>query len=263
MKKILIYGMGNVGKNLLFYLSRDKDLEIGIIDRNKERCKAIVLDFLPFETKVIDATVGSLADYELLFVTAGIKDESNRKLYIKDSKEMLDGIFSNVILRGFKGNVIIISNPTDVLSTYAFQNYHNDFKNILSTGTIIDSLRLKALTNKEIKLYGLHGKDCVSYFDEVNEDDLKEALDVGYEIQKLGFNSSFGISLAAKRLMDYLDGKYVESFVASKYNTIYNSSFSHDLVLDEGVVKSVSIDETNPNFLELKKYIEIVIKEVN
>ena len=78
----------------------------------------------------------------------------------------------------------------------------------------------------------------------------------------LGFNSSFGICLAAKKLMLYLDGEYVDSFVASSYNELYNASFSHDLVLIDGVVKSLLIDEKNKNFPKLKEYILKLIKEV-
>ena len=60
-------------------------------------------------------------------------------------------------------------------------------------------------------------------------------IGVGYEIQKLGFNSSYGIVLATYNLMNYLDGNYNDSFVASIYNSKYNASFSHDLVIEDGL----------------------------
>lgn len=263
MRKILIYGLGNVGRNLLFYLSQNEKMEIGIISSDEAKCKAMILDLLPFTNNIKNVSKSDLSSFETLIVTAGIKDESNRLIFIKNSKAMIDNILTDVYKRGFKGNVIIVSNPTDVLSTYAYINHHDNFKNILSTGTLIDSLRLKMISGRDIKLYGLHGKDCVSYFEDVNLDNLNEALDIGYEIQKLGFNSSFGIVLAIYKLMNYLDGDYNDSFIASIYNSKYNASFSHDLVIEDGIVKSLLIDEENKNFIKLKEYINKVIKEVN
>ena len=148
MKKILIYGLGNVGRNLAFYLAFDNEYEIGLISRSESKCRALILDLLPISNNVVDAGSIDLSSYDFLFVTAGISDEKNRVNFIINSKKMINDILLDVKSRGFSGNVIIISNPTDVLATYAYQKYHNDFKNILSTGTIIDSLRLKMIILK-------------------------------------------------------------------------------------------------------------------
>lgn len=262
MSKILIYGMGNVGKNLLSVLVTKGYSDIGICDRNEDKITALLLDFLPYEINLHNANNVDLSSYETLFLTVGSVYKSDRKTFLIDSKKMIDSILEDITKRGFKGNLIIISNPTDVLCSYISIKYKNQFKNIISTGTIIDSMRLKSITKKDVTLFGPHGKGAVNYYDvEIKDEELKKALSIGYDISDLGINSSYGIALAALRLFEILKADEC-TFVACFYNEKLGISFSHLLRIKNGIVESIGLNEEYKNYPLLIDSIQIIKEEL-
>lgn len=262
MEKIAIYGMGNVGKSLLLSLCLKEKAEIGIIDRDPKKNQALLLDFLPFSNKIVDATESNLSDYTFLFLTVGISLNSNRDIFLKQSKKMIDPVIKDIIERGFKGNLIIVSNPTDVLCSYISRNFRKEFKNVLSTGTIIDSMRLRKNEGKYIKLYGPHGPGAIlNNKTFLNKESLDKALEVGCKISEFGFNSSYGICLAALKLYKILTSRFKKAFIASFYNDLFQVAFSHQLILKRGKVYSrpISCDDLNP--IELKDFVQSIEQE--
>lgn len=261
MNKVLIYGMGAVGKNLLLTLCLKEELIIGIYDKNKDVTEATILDFLPFNNTIINATNQTLKDYDDLFLTVGIPYMENRSRFLKESKKMIDCILEDIINRGFKGNLIIISNPTDVLCSYVSEDYMNKFKNIVSTGTIIDTMRLSKITGEKHDLYGPHGHRAILLEDtKVKKEDLVKALDIGYKITNLGVHSAYGICIAAYNLFKTLKSHKNEIFIASFYNKKLKIAFSHKLLLKNGIVSSVELEDFKLQYF--KKSIEVIFKEL-
>ena len=262
MNKILIYGMGNVGRNLLSVLVTKGYKNIGLCDRKENKITALLLDFLPYEINLHNANNVDLSSYETLFLTVGSEYKNDRKTFLIDSKEMIDTILEDIIQKGFKGNLIIISNPTDVLCSYISIKYKNQFKNIISTGTIIDSMRLKSITKKDVMLFGPHGRGAINYFNvDITPERLNQALSIGYDISDLGFNSAYGIVLAALKLFEILNGDNC-IFVACFYNKKEDIAFSHLLKMENGYVKSINLDEENNNYSSLVESISIIKEEL-
>lgn len=261
MNKIIIYGLGQVGANLLFSLSSKRNYQLGIIEKDINRKESVLADILPLKNDIVDLDNKDLSDYETLILCVGINN-NDRTSFLKESVLMIDKIIKEIINHNFKNNLIIISNPVDILTTYISINYSKNFKNIASTGTILDSIRYKALTNNNINLLGPHGKDAIVFKSRnVDTDKLKIALNMGYAISNNGYHSSYGICKACLILLNYLSKEKENSkIILSIYDKKYNIAFSHYVYFKNGKLYPIEIDNS---FYQqnLKQKLDIIQKE--
>ena len=274
MKKIIIIGLGSVGSCLAnLFINKEIEVDkIAILEKDNLIAKPVMLDLssqlseVKYVNEIVDANNEDLSNYDVAFYCFSANACLSRKDYIQESVKICKNVTQKLIDQHFAGNIIIVSNPIDVLTTYVSKNYKDKFKNIVSTGTMLDTMRLKSLlkeNDKTIDLYGLHGNKAVVYNSDISIDEscLSEALNMGETISKDGYHSCFGVALCAVKLFNFLYSN--NEIVAGMYNNEYDVSFSHLLSNDKGRIISKPIDKKNKNFNKLKESIDFLKEELN
>ena len=156
--KVTIFGAGFVGSTIAFsLLHRNVAEEIVLVDLNKDLAKTQVMD-LQHALPVLgysDIKTGSIKDVKdstVVVIACGSaqkKGESRLSLLQKNAciiKELVPQIFKtnpNVIL-------LIVTNPVDLLTKIAIDVAPKKSKQIIGSGTLLDSLRLRFLVGKQL-----------------------------------------------------------------------------------------------------------------
>lgn len=128
MKKVSIFGVGNIGVRVAYMLARGRDVaEIVLVDVDRKRSEATLLDFVqsnvalrskigfssPVEPKEI---IGS----DVVIIAAGVKNGSGAKITQLDdaTKKMLDEIGTQVGHFTPEATVAVVSQPAELICWY-------------------------------------------------------------------------------------------------------------------------------------------------
>lgn len=163
LRKIAVVGAGAVGSSCAYaILNQCLCDEIVIIDANREKATAQVLDlvhgveYMLQKTKVTLGTYKSCKDADIVILAAGgaPKKGENRLDTLPTTSKIYKEIVTSIMKWNFNGIFIVVSNPVDVI-TYQVLKLSGLPKNqVIGTGTILDSSRLKSY--------------LMDYFDEVD-----------------------------------------------------------------------------------------------
>lgn len=173
-KKVSIIGVGNVGASIAFGLAvSGKIPEILLLDINKEKADGEALDIqqgTPFAHPVVVRS-GEYSDVEgsdIIIYAAGIarKVGQTRLDLAQTNINIMKQVIPEVIRYAPNALYIVVSNPVDILTYVLIKNYSLSEKQVIGTGTILDTSRLRsalaehvALNPKNIHAYvfGEHG----------------------------------------------------------------------------------------------------------
>ena len=155
--KIGIVGAGRVGAACaLSLVTRGSAREIVIVDRTRARAKAVAADLrygapLCPEVALRDGDYAELAGADLVMLTAGVNEKSGGATDRGDPQgrlRLLDtnaGIYRDIVpkvVAAAPGAVLlVVTDPPDPLADLARRLAGHD--HVLSTGTLLDSLRLR------------------------------------------------------------------------------------------------------------------------
>ncbi len=182
--KIVLIGAGAVGTSFLYSaINQGIGNEFGIIDINDEMAKGNELD-LEDAIPAIDSAINEIKaggyelvkDADVVVITAGRpqKPGETRLEMVKDNALIMKGIAESVKSNGFDGITIIASNPVDIMTQVYQQVTGYDEKKVISSGTSLDSSRLKVELAKELDVnpksiqayvLGEHGDSSISTFE--------------------------------------------------------------------------------------------------
>ena len=178
-RKIAIIGAGHVGSHGGYALiSQGLAEEIVYIDIDEKKAAAQALDLQDSSTylgRTVHVKAGSYDDIKdagILIVAAGplpdmAAGQNDRQQTLGATVEILKDIVPKIKASGFKGIIINISNPADVVTHYLQEKLDWDKKRILSTSTTLDSSRVRraiseetGFSQKSIQAYALgeHGE---------------------------------------------------------------------------------------------------------
>jgi L-lactate dehydrogenase len=173
-RKITVIGAGNVGATIAYTLSLgDIASEIVLIDINKEKVEGEVMDIVQGTSfrepiSVIAGDYEDAADSSVVIITSGIgrKPGQSRIDLAQINVNILKEITPQIVSVAPNALYIIVSNPVDVL-TYAFTKISGlPESQIIGSGTILDTARLRydlshhykvAQKNLHAYVYGEHG----------------------------------------------------------------------------------------------------------
>lgn len=235
MSSILISGMGCVGKQLLHtFMMKNAAEHIGIISTKAEKADGILLDYrqvaneMSPNVSLINASYSKvdLSVYDFCFMTNGLKEIPDYDIYAKTSIAEFCKVADNLLDRGFKGHLIVISNPHDALVTVLSEKYGARLKSLLGTGTALDTYRLHMLRpdiDKDAYVIGKHGRMCVPLGVQLSTLEHSRLEQMGEEIMRLKNSSDIGISYIAYKL--YLDLLAGNNTIASVYDGQYGCAF--------------------------------------
>jgi L-lactate dehydrogenase len=144
--------------------------EIALIDANREKCEAEVLDIthglsLGQAVKLTAADYAGCADAAVAVVTAGARQKpgESRIELLGRNAGMVREITQSILSSGFTGTILMISNPVDVLTWVA----HTVARGlpglppgrVIGSGTVLDSSRLREFLARRCRInpMNIHG----------------------------------------------------------------------------------------------------------
>jgi L-lactate dehydrogenase len=155
--KVGVIGAGAVGAACVFALvMRGAARRIVLVDRTRERAKAVAADMrygapLGRRVEVEDGVYGDLAGCGLVMITSGVNEKSGGATDRSDPAgrlRLLDtnaGIYRDIVPRIVAASpeavILVVTDPPDPLADLARALARHP--RILSTGTCLDSLRLR------------------------------------------------------------------------------------------------------------------------
>jgi L-lactate dehydrogenase len=155
--KVGVVGVGRVGAACaLSLVVRGSAREVVLVDRTRARARAVATDLrygVPLCPEVLlrDGDYADLAGADLVMLTAGVNEKSGRATDRNDREgrlKLLDtnvGVFKDmvpkIVTAAPAAVLLVVSDPPDPLADLTRRLAGHD--RVLSTGTLIDSLRLR------------------------------------------------------------------------------------------------------------------------
>lgn len=240
--KVSIIGCGNVGLRFAYALTiRGLARQLILVDIDKKRLEGEVMDLshgAPYISPV-EIIVGDYPDIkgsDIVVITAGKKQKAGQTRIdlARDNVLLFKEMIPAVVKHAGPSILLIVSNPVDVLSYAAYKISGKPSREVIGSGTVLDSARFRFLIARHCKIdprnihayiLGEHGdtefavwsramiggrlfKDychiCKHRHDCDHESELKEIFyevrDSAYKIIERKGETSYGIGLALVRI---------------------------------------------------------------
>lgn len=151
-RKAVIIGAGNVGVHcglsLAFHGQAD---EIVFIDMDKPKANSQAMDlddaisFLNQKVIIRDGEYDECKDADVVVISAGRarRPGETRTDMMAGCIRVMNTILEPIMASGFQGFIINISNPADIMADYIAKKTGFPKNKVMSTGTLLDSGRLK------------------------------------------------------------------------------------------------------------------------
>jgi L-lactate dehydrogenase len=235
--RIAIIGAGHVGATTAYALMlRALVREIVLIDDNEALAEAEARDLMDANALARPARIWA-GDYEdastaaIAIITAGAATHGSesRLAVTLQSADIVGECADQLAASGFKGIVVVASNPVDVMAMTAFERMGLPAAQVIGTGTLLDSSRFRQALASRLKLapqaieamvIGEHGDSEVASFSTVRaggtdldqlgpamnaaerEAIAKEVASAAYRIIGGKGYTSFGIATATVRICE-------------------------------------------------------------
>jgi L-lactate dehydrogenase len=165
--KVAIVGAGSVGATLAYNLSlKGVVTEISLIDSNKEKAEAEILDIKQGASLGKSVAIGA-AGYEacrdsgIVVITAGARQKpgETRVDLLERNVAIMKGVTHSVVEAGFKGIFLVITNPVDVLTWAVYAESGFPASRVIGSGTTLDSARLREYVARHCRVnpQNIHG----------------------------------------------------------------------------------------------------------
>lgn len=150
-RKAAVIGCGFVGSASAFSLMQSGMFtEMVLIDANKERAEGEALDIshgIPFARpmKIYAGDYDDAADAGIVIITAGANQQpgETRLDLVKKNIKIFESIIPEISKRNFKGIMLIVANPVDILTHAAIKLSGLPENRVIGSGTVLDTARLK------------------------------------------------------------------------------------------------------------------------
>lgn len=168
--KVAIIGAGNVGATTAYsIINQGLCEEVVLIDVNKDKAYAEALDmahsvyFMNRNIKIYAGDYKDCSDADVVIITASApmpKDSHSRLEMLAPSMNIMKSIVTSVMDSGFDGIILVISNPVDIMTYYAWKISGLPYRQVIGSGTNLDSARLCC---ELAKLYDLDAKSVSAF----------------------------------------------------------------------------------------------------
>lgn len=168
--KVAIIGAGNVGATTAYsIINQGLCEEVVLIDVNKDKAYAEALDmahsvyFMNRNIKIYAGDYKDCSDADIVIITASApmpKDSHSRLEMLAPGMNIMKSIVTSVMDSGFDGIILVISNPVDIMTYYAWKISGLPYRQVIGSGTNLDSARLCC---ELAKLYDLDAKSVSAF----------------------------------------------------------------------------------------------------
>lgn len=240
--KAAVIGAGNVGAACAFSLLSSGLLsEIVIVDINRNKACGEAMDIahaapLLHPTRIYEGDYADISESDLVIITAGAAQnpgETRLDLALRNY-EILKAIMPQIVRYAPQAIVLIVTNPVDVLTYAAFRLSGLPRTQILGSGTVLDTSRMRHLLaqhthvapqNIHTLVVGEHGDSetalfsltniagmslkrycescghCTGCLDEIAQHTLlQDVRNIAYDIIAKKGNTCYGIAQAVTRI---------------------------------------------------------------
>jgi len=306
--KVSIIGCGNVGTRYAYaLLLKGVVRQIILVDVDRKRLEGEVMDLshgAPYisPVEIIAGDYPDIINSDLVVITAGKKQkpDQTRLDLAKDNVELYRKIIPEIVKYASSAILLIVSNPVDVLSYAAYKFSSKPAKEVIGSGTVLDTARFRSLLSNHCQvdprnihayILGEHGdsefpvwsramiggvlfKDyCLTcknastcQHDEELNKIFMEVRDSGYKIVERKQETSYGIGLALVRITQGVinDEKAIlpVSSLVEDYLGINDVYSSLPAVIDKEGVREVLKIELDPQEEQAFKNSANAIKRV-
>lgn len=184
-RKAAVIGCGFVGAASAFTLMQSRLFtEIVLLDANFDKADGEAKDIahgIPFagQMKIYAGDYQDLADAAIVIVTAGAnqKPEETRLDLVQRNVVVYQSIIPKIAALDFKGILLIVSNPVDILTYVAVKLSGFGWQRVIGSGTVLDTARLKYALSEHLGvdsrsvhsfIIGEHGDSEIAAFSSTN-----------------------------------------------------------------------------------------------
>ena len=189
-RKVVIIGCGFVGSATAFSLMQSGLFrEMVMIDADKGKAEGEALDIshggaFAKPMNIYAGDYDDMKDASLIIITAGAaqKPGETRLDLVKKNIAIYKSILPEISERDFKGILLIVSNPVDILTTVAVKMSGLAESRVIGSGTVLDTARLKYEIGKHLNvdsrsvhafIIGEHGDSEIAAFSSANVSGIK------------------------------------------------------------------------------------------
>lgn len=241
VRKVVMIGCGFVGSACCFSLMQSGLFsEMVLIDADKAKAEGEALDIshgVPFSKpiKIYAGDYDDIKNASLIIISAGAnqKPGETRLDLVKKNISIFKSIIPEIKKRDYKGILLIVANPVDILTTVAIKLSGLPESRVIGSGTVLDTARLKHELGNHLNvdprsvhafIIGEHGDSEIAAWSSANisgiplhnfcemrghfnheEATKKIAEDVknsAYEIISRKKATYYGIAMAVKRICE-------------------------------------------------------------
>ena len=240
-RKAVMVGCGFVGSASVFALMQSGLFsEIAMIDADMDKAEGEAMDIshgIPFakHMRVYAGNYDDVRDAGIVIVTAGAnqKPDETRLDLVHKNVGIFKSIIPEIASRDFKGILLIVANPVDILTAVAQKLSGLPENRVIGSGTVLDTGRLKTRLSDHLGvdsrsihafIIGEHGDSEIAAFssanvsgiplsdfcemrghyshDEAEKNIAEEVKNAAYEIIQRKRATYFGVAMAVKRICE-------------------------------------------------------------
>lgn len=278
MKKVSIIGLGNVGATVVHTLVERKLCdEIALFDKKDGLVNAEINDLRDGMVRrngnieLLAGEKSDLVDSDIIIFAPGditiLQNNSDRLEEFKYTKTCVEEWAPIIKDSGFKGIIVSITNPCDVIAEYMQKLTDLPKERVIRTGTVIDTARMKNAVAKYVGLdpnsidgyvIGEHGnsqfiawskvsiasKSINKILDEKTFDQIEEASRMkAFEIIKGKGYTSYGIANAATIIVETIFNDSKTILPVSSYSSEAGCYIGHPAVVGkDGIIREVLLE---------------------
>lgn len=286
--KIGIIGIGHVGADVAYTLSREKlATELVLIDLLAKKSEAERLELedsmivWDHSVNIITQKYEALNDADIVVISVGSQnlEVEDRNSELKDNVASLNEAIPKILASGFNGLFIVISNPCDVITRKVQELSGFEKHRVIGTGTLLDSSRMKRVLGDHFNVspldisgyvLGEHGETQFIPWSTIRVEDKlisdsnllsKEQMESLKEATRLGgwdiFNgkgwTSYGIAAMCARLVQAIKYDEKRVYPVSVYDPEYNLYLGYPAKIGkDGIISRLELSLTKE---EAVKYI--------
>lgn len=159
--RVVIIGTGSVGAAVASAIVlQGLCNELVLIDHKPSKATGLAMDLLDgseFTSRFVVIREGDWSDCQsadIVIVTAGPKPKPGETRFqeMGAAIDIVDPILSSITQSGFDGILIMVTNPVDVLSWFAWKRTGLPRTQVIGTGTALDTARMKAIIGEMTRL---------------------------------------------------------------------------------------------------------------
>ncbi|WP_204171881.1 L-lactate dehydrogenase [Staphylococcus sp. GDY8P100P] len=184
--KVVLVGNGAVGSSYAFAMVVQGIADdLTIIDLDETKVTGDVADLnhaAPYSSTTVNIKKGDYkdcADADIIVITAGVAQKSGetRLDLVEKNAKIIKSIVSTIMKYQFNGIFLIASNPVDILSYVAYKTSGLPKKQVIGSGTVLDTARLKHQISKYVdvapasidaNIIGEHGDSELAVWSQAN-----------------------------------------------------------------------------------------------